>query len=544
MLLAGGIGLFLLGMWLMTEGLKLASGSALRTLLESWTRAPSRGFAAGFFITALVQSSSATTVATIGFVNAGLLTLSQAIWVVIGANVGTTMTGWIVALLGIKIQMGTLAMPLIGIGMLVRLTGRTGSRASGIGQAIAGFGTFFLGIGVLQEGFANLTPLIATLRLDDAGLAGMALSLLLGAVLTVVTQSSSAAVAITLTATTMGSIPPELAAAVVIGTNIGTTSTAVFAGLSATPAAKRVATAHVLFNLLTACVAFILISPLIAASYRISALFAGEADMPAMLAVFHTLFNLIGAMLMWPVVRRLTSFLHKLYVTPAEEIATPRHLDRTLLDVPDLALRALARELIRMTHITFRLARNVVEQSPSPLRRTIQDEAEGLLLLGREIKLYTDRLAARSSSSDIAARLSDLIRAAQHLIDLASAVAPRSAADDLPATAMSLPQWKELQQAALDCLVLSGTEHAELLGGPESERLHGRVEETYQLLKKGLLQAAATGALPLTVMDRALTRAQSIRRLAGIALKAQRRLSSWVADDDWERNDPVHVVSQ
>ena len=544
MLLAGGIGLFLLGMWLMTEGLKLASGSALRTLLESWTRAPSRGFAAGFFITALVQSSSATTVATIGFVNAGLLTLSQAIWVVIGANVGTTMTGWIVALLGIKIQMGTLAMPLIGIGMLVRLTGRTGSRASGIGQAIAGFGTFFLGIGVLQEGFANLTPLITTLRLDDAGLAGMALSLLLGAVLTVVTQSSSAAVAITLTATTMGSIPPELAAAVVIGTNIGTTSTAVFAGLSATPAAKRVATAHVLFNLLTACVALILISPLIAASYRISGLFAGEADMPAMLAVFHTLFNLIGAMLMWPVVRRLTSFLHKLYVTPAEEIATPRHLDRTLLDVPDLALRALARELIRMTHITFRLARNVVEQSPSPLRRTIQDEAEGLVLLGREIKLYTDRLAARSSSSDIAARLSDLIRAAQHLIDLASAVAPRSAADDLPATAMSLPQWKELQQAALDCLVLSGTGHAELLGGPESERLHGRVEETYQLLKKGLLQAAATGALPLTVMDRALTRAQSIRRLAGIALKAQRRLSSWVADDDWERNDPLHVVSQ
>jgi phosphate:Na+ symporter len=262
MLLAGGVGLFLLGMWLMTEGLKLASGSALRTLLETWTREPSRGFAAGFFITALVQSSSATTVATIGFVNAGLLTLSQAIWVVIGANVGTTMTGWIVALLGIKVQMSTVAMPLVGIGMLIRLTGRTGSRASGIGQAIAGFGTFFLGIGVLQEGFANLAPLIASVRLDDAGLAGMVLSLLLGTALTVVTQSSSAAVAITLTATTMGSIPPEIAAAVVIGTNIGTTSTAIFAGFSATPAAKRVATAHVLFNLLTACLALVLISPL------------------------------------------------------------------------------------------------------------------------------------------------------------------------------------------------------------------------------------------------------------------------------------------
>jgi hypothetical protein len=106
---------------------------------------------------------------------------------------------------------------------------------------------------------------------------------------------------------------------------------------------------------------------------------------------------------------------------------------------------------------------------------------------------------------------------------------------------MALPQWDELQQAALDCLVLSGTGQAELLGGPEGERLQGRVEETYQLLKKSLLQAAATGALPLTVMDRALTRAQTIRRLAAIALKAQRRLSSWVADDDRERNEPLQA---
>jgi phosphate:Na+ symporter len=254
--------------------------------------------------------------------------------------------------------------------------------------------------------------------------------------------------------------------------------------------------------------------------------------MPAMLAVFHTLFNVLGAMLIWPAVRRLTSFLHKLYVTPAEEIATPRYLDRTLLDVPDLALRALARELIRMAHITFRLARSMVEHSSSPLQRSAEEEAEGLILLGREIKLYTDRLAARSSSADIAARLSDLIRATQHLTELASAVAPTPADDGLPALAISLPQWEELQQAALDCLVLSGGGHAEPLGGAEGERLQGRVEETYQLLKKGLLQAAATGALPLTVMDRALTRAQSIRRLAGIALKAQRRLSSWVVEDD------------
>ena len=126
--LLGGMGLFLVGMWLMTDGLKLAAGDALRNILHNWTRTPSRGLVTGFAITALVQSSSAITVATIGFANAGLINLQQAIWVIFGSNVGTTMTGWIVAIIGFKVNLEAYALPLIGIGMLVKMTGGKGRR--------------------------------------------------------------------------------------------------------------------------------------------------------------------------------------------------------------------------------------------------------------------------------------------------------------------------------------------------------------------------------------------------------------------------------
>ncbi|WP_262422753.1 Na/Pi cotransporter family protein [Brevundimonas denitrificans] len=250
--LLGGVGLFLLGMWLMTEGLKLAAGGALQAVLESWTRSAPRGFLAGVLITALLQSSSAVTVATLGFVNAGLLNLAQAVWLIIGANVGTTMTGWLVALVGVKIDVAALALPLIGLGMLGRLAFRGRSRLFGAAQAMAGFGAFFLGVGVLQGAFADLLGDMGHLFTGDATFAALLIALALGVLVTVLTQSSSAAIALALTAAASGEIPLSMAAMAVIGTNIGTTSTAILAALSATPAARRVATAHVIFNVTAA----------------------------------------------------------------------------------------------------------------------------------------------------------------------------------------------------------------------------------------------------------------------------------------------------
>ena len=141
----GGLGLFLLGMWLLTDGLRLAAGNTLRHVLAKGTSTPARGLLAGVGLTAAVQSSSAVTVASVGFVNAGLLTLSQVVWVIYGSNIGTTLTGWIVAATGMQVRLDAYALPLIGVGMLIRLSG-AGSLRAAWGQALVGFAVFLLGI--------------------------------------------------------------------------------------------------------------------------------------------------------------------------------------------------------------------------------------------------------------------------------------------------------------------------------------------------------------------------------------------------------------
>jgi phosphate:Na+ symporter len=442
--------------------------------------------------------------------------------VVIGANVGTTMTGWIVALVGIKIQMGALAMPLIGVGMLTRLLGRAGSRVAGLGQALAGFGIFFLGIDALQGGFSGLTPLLDQLDLVTTGWPALAVFLGLGFGMTVITQSSSAAFAITLT----GSVPLDLAAAAAIGTNIGTTSTAAFAAMSATPAAKRVATAHILFNIITAIAALILLRPLLAVSGGLAGLFAAEADMPATLAVFHTLFNVTGAVLIWPLVRRLTAYLRSIYVTPAEMVAVPRYLDRTLFSLPDLALRAMARELARMARMTFRLARDSVERPPALAQGAAQSEHDGLVLLGAEIRLFADQIAASGPSEMVAAGLQDLIRATQHLSELAE-MGRALRNQPMLSAAPSMPEWSGLLDTTRICLTLRSKGEPQFLTPEEAAGLLDQIEDSYQAVKSRLLAAASVGAMPVTAMDQALTEAQAIRRMAAIALKAQRRLTPW-----------------
>lgn len=188
--MAGGVGLFLLGMGLMTDGLRLAAGSALARILAKSTQTRWRGLGSGMLVTAMVQSSSAVTVATIGFVNAGLLQFRQGVWVLLGANVGTTMTAWLVALVGLQFKVEALALPLIGVGMLLRLTGE-GSRRGAVGMALAGFGVLFLGIDMLKDTFFGLSDVV---QLPGGSGALEVLTLVgIGVMLTVLMQSSSAA---------------------------------------------------------------------------------------------------------------------------------------------------------------------------------------------------------------------------------------------------------------------------------------------------------------------------------------------------------------
>ena len=207
---AGGLGLFLLGMTMMTDGLKLAAGPALERILANATRTRWHALGSGALVTAMVQSSSAVTVASIGFVNAGLLGLGPAIWVLFGANVGTTMTGWVVALLGLSFKIEALALPLIGAGVLARLSGQQ-SRRGALGTALAGLGMLFFGIAMIQQSFTGLATQVELP--DGAGLLAVIAQVGTGALMTVLMQSSSASMAIALTAAQSGLLTPQGAAA-------------------------------------------------------------------------------------------------------------------------------------------------------------------------------------------------------------------------------------------------------------------------------------------------------------------------------------------
>ena len=517
--LLGGLGLFLLGMALMTDGLKTAAGDALKSILGSWTRTRARGLVAGAFITAAVQSSSAVTVATIGFVNAGLLTLGQAIWVVFGANVGTTMTGWLVSQLGLKLDWGALALPLIGLGMIAGLALKSRPRLGGAAQAVAGFGLFFLGVGLLQQAFSGLAPQIAGLNLEAAGLFAIPVFILVGALLTTLTQSSSAAMAITLTASAGGAVPLPLAAAAVIGANIGTTSTALFAAIGATPAAQRVAMAHVAFNAVTAVGGLILLPVLLWASEGVLDGAHLVDDTPGRLAAFHTLFNLLGVLLILPLAPRLTRWLSGLFTTPDEAVSRPEFLDSNLLQTPALAVRSLALECWRLHTLVLELAGERLGAAPAA-RVRLAHRHDALLELVASIRTFLDALTQTSLPVEAGKAISDLVRAVHHGEEIL-AVSAALQAHPAPRTGPALKAvWDAMDTqvraslaAAADRAVFTDTD-------PQTESV-------FQALKTALLEALADGTAGLSPVDRGLARAQLMRRLAKAARDGRERLAHW-----------------
>src|SRR5215467_3542442 len=262
----GGVGLFLLGMTVMTGGLKGLAGSSLRTMLSKAAATPLHGSLWGALITLLVQSSSATTMTTIGLVSAGLLTFPQGLGLVFGANVGTTGTGWLVALIGVRVSLTAAALPMIFTGALVKLLGR--GRLSGCGAALAGFGLVLFGLTTLQQGMGGLAERLHPADLPSvlgapgagwfAGMLGVLTLVLVGLVMTALMQSSTAAVAVTLSAYFAGAVGLDQACALIIGQNIGTATSSALAAIGASTTAKRLAVAYVLFKLIAAVIALVL----------------------------------------------------------------------------------------------------------------------------------------------------------------------------------------------------------------------------------------------------------------------------------------------
>ena len=413
----GGLGLFLLAIGMMTEGLKLAAGNALRTLLAKWSKTPFRGVVSGAAMTALVQSSSAVTVASLGFVNAGLLSMRHALGIVYGANIGTTMTGWLVAMVGFKLNIQAVALPMIGVGMILKLL-KPNSRLASVGIAIAGFGLFFVGIDSLKTAFEGIVSTFDLSQFKAEGVEGFLMYLVIGFVMTVLTQSSSASIALTITAATSGMVGIYAAGAMVIGANIGTTSTAMFASIGATSSAKRVAAAQVVFNVATAVVAALILPLLFGLIHWITAVAEIDADPGITLAIFHTLFNLLGVALIFPLNDRLASFLEQRFVSLEEEASKPKHLDKNIAQTPDLAVNALILELLSVSDRFLHVYPKLFSQQSSEIT-AVENDIHGVEALCQHISQFIVDVERAALSEETTKALASLMRVEHYMLSSA-----------------------------------------------------------------------------------------------------------------------------
>jgi len=337
----GGLGLFLLGMVVMTSGLKELAGDTIRRMIARFTTSLPSGIATGAIVTAILQSSSATTVTAVGFAGAGLLTLSQSLGIVFGANLGTTMTGWIVAVFGFQFKLGLLAYPLVLFGMILNLFAR--KRVAAAGLALAGFGVIFIGLTSLQGGMAGLANGMSPQSFPQDTWTGRLLLVLIGVGITLVTQASSAGVAMALTAVHMGTISLAQAGALVIGFDVGTTFTALLATLGGSVAARRTGYAHVFYNLVTACVAYFLL-PVYIWVWKDYINQGNDQSPEIALVAFHTLFNIMGVLLIVSFIGQFARFITRM--VPDADNDQVERLEESLIQNPNVAIEASRSTLV------------------------------------------------------------------------------------------------------------------------------------------------------------------------------------------------------
>ncbi|MFP4380994.1 MAG: Na/Pi cotransporter family protein [Candidatus Sumerlaeia bacterium] len=319
--LVGGLGLFLFGMHIMSEGIHKRAGRNLKRIMGALTTNRFMGMFTGLFTTSIIQSSSATTVLLVSLVNAGLVTLEQSIGVIMGANIGTTLTAWIVSFFGFKFKITMLALPAIAIA--IPLFYHRKEKVREVGEILIGFGILFLGLSIMKESVPDLQQdryegvLAFVTRISNLGYLSVLIFIMLGTLLTIIVQSSSAAMAITMTMAFKGWIDFELAAAIVLGENIGTTITAYLASLGMNVNAKRTARAHMFFNIfgvLWMLAVFPWFIDLI--DFLMPGDASEPANMPFHLSLFHTMFNIINSALMIGFVRHFADLVRKLVNPP------------------------------------------------------------------------------------------------------------------------------------------------------------------------------------------------------------------------------------
>ena len=429
--LLGALGVFLLGMKLMSEALQNVAGDRMKGLLNRMTGNRVSGVLTGLSVTSVIQSSSATTVMVVSFVTAGLLTLTQAIGVIMGANIGTTMTGWIVAVFGFKVKIAAFALPAIGIGFLMSFLKSEQRRLWG--EALVGFGLLFLGLALLKDAVPTIDDpeQMAWVRsVSGYGFGSVLIFLGVGTALTIVLQSSSATMTLTLTLAALGWISYEMAVGMVLGENIGTTATANLAAIGASTDAKRAARAHTLFNLFGVVWALALmhvyllpVVDLVAPGDPHAALGAGgdanAAGAVSMhLAAVHTLFNLTNTLVLLPFVQVIVRIVVR-WVPAAPDMPVVRraqHLSIAYIETPELLLVQAGKELRRMideARVMFRDAMEIITHPEKDLGGLVEQTLEREAVcddLEREITDHLTMTAQASTTTETSRRIAALIQ--------------------------------------------------------------------------------------------------------------------------------------
>ncbi len=362
--LIGALGLFLYGMKLMSEALQKVAGSKLRNFLAAMTSNRIKGVFTGVLITAVIQSSSATTVMIVSFVNAGLLTLTESVGVIMGANIGTTVTAWLISILGFKVKMSVLAYPIIGIGFPFIFSKK--ARHKSWGQVLVGFALLFIGLESLKTSVPNIgdnPEILEFLRnFTGMGIGSNLIFLAIGTIMTVIIQSSSATMALTLVMCNNGWIDFETAAAMVLGENIGTTITANLAATVANSTAKRAARAHLVFNIVgviwvLSILPFFLngVDRVILTTSSKSAFYSAAA-IPIALSLFHTFFNVANVLLQISFVKYIVLFVEKLIpVKEDEQEFNLKYIKFGMLSTNELSLIQAKKEIVLYAQQTKKL---------------------------------------------------------------------------------------------------------------------------------------------------------------------------------------------
>ncbi|MDR2210403.1 MAG: Na/Pi cotransporter family protein [Spirochaetaceae bacterium] len=371
--IAGSLGLFLYGMKVMSDGIQQAAGQRMQRVLSFMTGNRFTAVLTGCGVTALIQSSSATTVMVVSFVNAGLLTLKQAIGVIMGANIGTTVTAWIVSLVGFSLKIEALALPAVGIGFALSMIKW---KHRDMGTAILGFGILFMGLDLLTKSMPEIRP--ETLEFINSfsgqGLGPVLLGTLIGMVITLIIHSSSASTAIVLTMAYQGFIGYEFSAAMILGANIGTTIDAALAAIGARPAAQQAALVHVLFNVIGTIWAVICMYPLLSLVDMVSPGMPAGPGITSHLAMFHTMFNMINTLVFFPFVNPLALLVSRLIKEKPGAPGEHYHLtytSGTFRNTPELNIVRAEKEIRDMAGIVSSMYEQI-----SGILNTLKEEPD------------------------------------------------------------------------------------------------------------------------------------------------------------------------